>query len=171
MDPVTLALSLAQFAPSLLRFFGVGEKPAAIAEKVVGIARAVTGAPTGEAAMAALQQDPKLAQEFQLSVLKIDADLEQACLADRKDARARDVALAQAGRVNHRADLMVLMDVVGLCACLAAIVLLKTSLSGEAITLITTLASYFGLSLRDAHQFEFGSSRGSREKDALISKS
>ena len=37
------------------------------------------------------------------------------------------------------------------------------------ITLVTTVASIFGLCLRDAHQFEFGSSRGSRDKDVLLS--
>lgn len=170
MDPISIALGLAQFAPSLLRFFGAGEKSATIAEKVVGIAQSVTGAPSGEAALAALQQNAQMAQEFNLAALRADTELEQAYLADRKDARARDVALAQAGRFNRRADLMVLMDVVGLISCLVAIVWLRDSLSGEAITLITTLASYFGLSLRDAHQFEFGSSRGSRDKDELLAK-
>lgn len=168
MEPFTLALGLAQFAPSLLRFLGAGEKPVAIAEKAIEIARTVTGAVDGPAALAALQTDPKLAQEYQLAVLKADGDLEAMYLADRKDARARDVALHQAGYRNTRADWMVIGDVAGLIACLVAIVFLRNSLSGEAITIITTLASYFGLSLRDAHQFEFGSSRGSREKDQLM---
>ena len=169
MDPITLALSLAaQFAPSLLRYFGAGEKPTAIAAKVIDIARSVTGAPDADAAIAALQADPARAQEFRLAVLRADGDLEALYLADRKDARARDVALAQAGYHNRRGDWMVALDAIGLIACLVAIVGFRGALSGEAVTLITTLASYFGLGLRDAHQFEFGSSRGSRDKDALI---
>jgi hypothetical protein len=170
MEPITLALSLAQFAPSLLRFFGAGEKSATIAEKVIGLAQTVTGAPSGEAALASLQQDQKLAQEFNLAALRADTELEQAYLADRKDARARDVALAQAGYRNHRADWMVIADVIGLIACLSVLALFRKEIPGEVITLLTTIASLFGVCLRDAHQFEFGSSRGSKEKDELLSK-
>lgn len=168
MEPVTLALSLAQFAPSLLRYFGVGEKPVAIAEKVIGIAQAVTGKENAQSALSALQADPALAQEFNLAVLRADTELEQAYLADRKDARARDVALRQAGYANRRADLMVIADVAGLIACLVALSLYRTEMPSEVAGLLTTIATLFGLCLRDAHQFEFGSSRGSREKDVLL---
>lgn len=171
MDPLTIALGLAQFAPSLLRYFGVGEKSATIAEKVIGLAQTVTGAPNGEAALAALQVDPKLAQEFNLAVLNADTELEQAYLADRKDARARDVVLRQAGFANKRADWMVVGDVIGLVACLVVLALFRKEMPGEVVSLLSTVASIFGLCLRDAHQFEFGSSRGSKDKDALLSKS
>lgn len=33
-----------------------------------------------------------------------------------------------------------------------------------------SIAGFFGLGLRDAHQFEFGSSRGSQEKNELLVK-
>jgi hypothetical protein len=169
MDPLTLGLALAtNFAPSLLRYFGAGEKPVAIAEKAIEIARTVTGANDGPTALAALQADPKLAQEYQLAVLAADSDLESMYLADRQDARARDVALHQAGYQNRRADLMVIADVIGLIACLVVLALFKKDIPGEVVALLTTIASLFGLCLRDAHQFEFGSSRGSREKDALL---
>lgn len=168
MEPVTLALSLAQFAPSLLRFFGVGEKSATIAEQVIGIAKNITGKENGQAALAALQADPKLAQEFNLAALSADTELETAYLADRKDARARDVALHQAGFANKRADWMVIGDVIGLVACLVVLAVFRKEVPGEVVSLLSTVASIFGLCLRDAHQFEFGSSRGSREKDAVL---
>lgn len=170
MNPISIALGLAQFAPSLLRYFGAGDKSATIAEKVIGLAQTVTGAPSGEAALASMQQDAKLAQEFNLAALRADTELEQAYLADRKDARARDVALHQAGYMNKRADLMVVADVVGLIACLVALTLYRISMPSEVAGLLTTIATLFGLCLRDAHQFEFGSSRGSREKDTLLAK-
>lgn len=168
MDPISIVLGLSQFAPSLLRFFGAGEKSAAVAEQVIGIAKTVTGAPDGEAALAALHADPKLAQEFSLAALKADTDLEQAYLADRKDARARDIALHQAGFANKRADWMVMGDVIGLVACLTVLALFRKEIPGEVVSLLSTVASIFGLCLRDAHQFEFGSSRGSKDKDALM---
>lgn len=170
IEPVTLALSLAKFAPSLLRFFGAGEKPAAIAEQAIALAKTVTGTEDGPAALAAIEADPKLAQEFHLAALQADTYLEQAYLADRADARKRDVAMTQAGYRNRRADWMVVADVIGLVACLAVLALFRKDIPGEVSALLTTIASLFGVCLRDAHQFEFGSSRGSKEKDALLSQ-
>lgn len=71
MDLFTLALSLAQFAPSVMRFFGAGDKPVAVAEKVVDLAKTVTGQPTGEAALESLRQNSQLAQEFSLATLPL----------------------------------------------------------------------------------------------------
>lgn len=171
MDPMTIALGLLQFAPSLLRYFGAGEKPAAVADKVVEIARTVTGAATGPEALEAIRANAAQAAAFQQAVLEADTTLEQAYLADRRDARARDVALHQAGFHNTRADLMVLFDVIGLIACLVVLSVFRKEIPGEVVSLLSTIAGIFGLCLRDAHQFEFGSSRGSKEKDALLSGS
>mgnify|MGYP000937165355 CR=1 FL=1 len=171
MDPMTIALGLLQFAPSLLRYFGAGEKPAAVADKVVEIARTVTGAATGPEALEAIRANAAQAAAFQQAVLEADTTLEQAYLADRRDARARDVALHQAGFHNTRADLMVLFDVIGLIACLLVLSVFRKEIPGEVVSLLSTIAGIFGLCLRDAHQFEFGSSRGSKEKDALLAGS
>lgn len=168
MTPLAIALGLAQIAPSLMRFFGVGEAPAAVVEKAVDIAKSVTGTQSGEEALAALQADAAKAQEFRLAALQADTSLEEAYLADRQDARARDVALTQAGYHNTRADVMVFFDAVGLVACLVVLTVFRKDVPGEVVGLLSTIAGIFGLCLRDAHQFEFGSSRGSREKDLII---
>ena len=70
MDPMTIALGLLQFAPSLLRYFGAGEKPAAVADKVVEIARTVTGAATGPEALEAIRANAAQAAAFQQAVLE-----------------------------------------------------------------------------------------------------
>lgn len=169
MDPVTLALSLAQFAPSILRYFGVGDKPVAVAEKVVQMAQAVTGTANPEAAMAAMRENAQLAQQFNLAVLADNTKLEELALADRAGARERDIKVRQLddGR-NKRADVMVICDFLGLIACLVVLAVFYKELPGEATAMIATIASIFGLCLRDAHQFEFGSSRGSRDKDEIM---
>jgi len=69
---------------------------------------------------------------------------------------------------NQRADLMVLLDVIGLVACLVVLALFRKEVPSEVVVLLSSIASVFGLCLRDAHQFEFGSSRGSREKDRIL---
>jgi hypothetical protein len=171
MEPVTLALALAQFAPSILRYFGVGEKSVAVAEKVVGIAQTVSGAKTPQEALEALSQDAELAQRFNLAVLAADKELEHSFLADRKDARAHDIQVRQQNEgKNRRADVMIVCDWLGLIACLVVLTFFRKEVPGEVVALLSTIASIFGLCLRDAHQFEFGSSRGSKEKDQAMVK-
>jgi hypothetical protein len=170
MDPLTIALALAsQFAPGIIKYFTNSETAGDVAQQVIGIAQTVTGKGASADALAALQADPALAIQFKTAVMANDAELEKAYLADRQNARARDVELAKAGRRNVRADVMVLLDVVGLIACLVVLCFFREKIPGEAIGLISTIAATFGLCLRDAHQFEFGSSRSSQLKDATIS--
>jgi hypothetical protein len=170
MEPVTLALTLAQFAPSLIKFFTGSDKAADVAGKVIDIAKTVTGAPSGDAALEVLKVDPAKVLEFQQAAMLNDADLTRAFLADVQNARTRDVELHKAGFGNRRADVMVALDVVGLIACLLVMVLYREKLPGEVIGLLSAISGIFGACLRDAHQFEFGSSRSSQMKDATISK-
>lgn len=168
---VPLALALAQFAPSLMRFFGAGEASAAVADQVAGIAKSVTGAASPEEALSMLRANAQLAQEFQLAVLRQDGELERAYLSDRQSARGRDVEVRKlTGGTNTRADVMIVGAVVGLLACLGALMFFRREISGEAVGIISTVAGIFGACLRDAFQFEFGSSRGSRDKDELLAQ-
>ena len=141
-----------------------------MAGQVIDIAKVVTGKGEPGEAQAALQADPALALQFKAAVLANDADLEKAYLADRQNARERDVKLAEAGKTNVRANWMVLMDVVGLIACMGVLIVFRQDMPGEVVGLLSTLIGIFGICLRDAHQFEFGSSRGSKEKDASLSE-
>lgn len=167
---IPIVMGLAQYAPSLLRFFGVGQGSQDVAERVVGLAQVITGTATPEEALKAVQMSAQHQTEFARQALEQDGQLEQAYLADRQSARARDMAYVQAGRHNTRADVMVLCDVVGLIVCLVVLTLFRAGLPGEVVGLLSTIAGIFGLCLRDAHQFEFGSSRGSRDKDAHMAQ-
>lgn len=171
MDPVSLALGLAQFAPSIMRFFGSGEKPVAVAEKIVGLAQTITGAKAPEAAIAQLRENAQLAQQFNLAVQAHDTELEKAYLADRGSSRARDIEVRKmTGGYNKRADVMVALDVLGLIACLAVLTFYRDQIPGEVVGILATIAGVFGACLRDAHQFEFGSSRGSKVKDDILAE-
>ncbi|RQO63146.1 hypothetical protein DBR47_00810 [Paucibacter sp. KBW04] len=162
-----IVMGLAQFAPSLMRYFGAGATSTAVAEQVVGIAQAVSGGKTPEEALAAIRQDSEMQLAFQAKVLASNDAMEQAYLADVQNARARDTEFIKRGMHNVRADVMVAMDVVGLIACLAVLTFFRKDIPGEVVGLLSTIAGIFGLCLRDAHQFEFGSSRGSRDKDQI----
>lgn len=167
MDPISIALGLAQFVPSIVRWVA-GDKAADAAQTVVGVAQAVTGKTTGPEALAALQADAAAQRAFQDRMQGISAELDKAYLADRQDARKTEVELAKAGVSNAvRKNAMIIGDVIGLIVCLVVLTWVP-DLPGEVRGIIATIAGFFGLGLRDAHQFEFGSSRGSETKTAMM---
>ncbi len=77
MDPITIALGLAQFVPGLIRWIGGddAEKAAKVADQVVGVARTVTGKAGGEDALAAIKADPALALQLQQAWLAHEVEL------------------------------------------------------------------------------------------------
>jgi hypothetical protein len=169
---VPIALALAQYAPSIMRYFGAGEASASVAEKVVGIAAGVAGTADPQSIVERLRASAELQHRFSMAVLAADTELEREFLADRQDARRRDIDVRKlnAGK-NKRADIMIICDWLGLLACLVVLAFFRKDIPGEVVALLSTIASIFGLCLRDAHQFEFGSSRGSRDKDEMLAGS
>ncbi len=168
---IPIALALAQFAPQIMRYLGAGEGSAATVEKVVGIAQTVAGSGSPQEALERIRASAELQVRFQEKVLEASTELEKAYLADRQDARARDVEIRKiTGGTNARADIMVAGAVLGLVACLAVLALFRDKVPGEVVGIVSTIAGIFGACLRDAFQFEFGSSRGSKEKDAALVK-
>ena len=166
-DPISLAFALAQFAPTIIKWISGSDKAADAAGKVVEIAEAVTGR-SGNDAFDALAGDPSLVLQFRQAVMAQEVELDKAYLADRADARARDIEFLKAGRHNVRADIMVGGVLVALVCCLATMALFRESMPGEVAGIMGTLVGIFGKCLSDAFQYEFGSSRGSAEKSALM---
>lgn len=169
MDPISIAFGLAQVAPSILRWLTGSEKAEAAAEQIVQIAEQVTGH-AGPEVLEALKVDQALVLQFRQAIAAQEAELDRAFLADRADARRRDVELHKAGYRNVRADVMVFGAVVGLIACLVVLAFFKDEVPGEVVGIVSTIAGIFGACLRDAFAFEFGSSRSSREKDELLAR-
>lgn len=166
--PVLAAMGLvAEFAPGIVRWLA-GDKAGDVADKVASVAGTVTGTSDAEQAAAVMRADPALAVQFRQAMAAYELDLERLYLADRQDARARDLAMRQSGQRNIRADLMVLGAAAILISCLASLVFLGAALGGEAVGIISTVAGIAGKCLSDAFQFEFGSSRGSKNKDAIL---
>jgi hypothetical protein len=164
---IAAALGLAGFAPIIARWLG-GDQAHEVATKVVDIAQKVTGTLDPVEAIQRLQNNTDMVSAFQKAVIQVEAEIELAVMKDRQDARLRDVALVNAGRSNVRADVMVIAAAVGLMLCLASLACFSEALPGEAIGIISTISGIFGACLKDAYTFEFGSSRGSKEKDDTV---
>lgn len=166
MDPITIAMGLAQFAPQVIRWVTGSDKAEQAAGKVLEIAQAVTGK-QGPEALEAIKLDPAMAMQFRQAVIASEAELDKAFLVDRQDARKRDVALAQAGRYNWRADILAVLSVGGLVVCMWFIAK-DSDMPERAVNAIMFVAGVLAAAVRDVYSFEFGSSRGSKEKDEII---
>lgn len=162
---VTAAATLATLLPNIAHLFQKTESHPDITQRLLDIAKKMTGSQDDLDAMTALKKSPPLLIEFQRTVAHLQHDLERSYLDDKRDSRARDMAIITAGRSNKRADIMAMAAALGLVGCMICLVMLQGKLPGEAIGIISTIAGIFGACLKDAYGFEFGSSRGSYMKD------
>ena len=85
MDPITIAMGLAQFVPGLLKWITGSDKAEEVAQRAVDIAQAVTGQPTGDAALKALQADPNLVLQYRQAVLAQEVQFQQMAVQNADD--------------------------------------------------------------------------------------
>lgn len=166
MEPISIAMGLAQFAPQIIRWLSGSDKAAEAAERVVQVAQAVTGKPAAEA-LAQITADPAALLHFRQRIAELEVQMDKDYLVDRQGARDRDVAIVQAGRSNRRADILAFLAVGALCFCVWLVAYQQNMPAGvrEAIMFV---AGVFAAAVRDVYGFEFGSSRGSKDKDELM---
>lgn len=163
---IPAAIGLAtQFGPGLVRLLA-GDKAGEVAEQVVSVAQEMTGAQDPDHAMAILEQNPELAAQVRMKYAEIELEYERMHLQDVQDARSRDVRLAEMGQTNWRAHLMVGLAFLTLITCITLVATLDLNETVRAM-LNTLAGGVLGL-LGLAFNFEFGSSRGSKDKDVLM---
>lgn len=158
----------AQFLPVLATKLG-GERGRVIASKVIETAATIAGTPKGadvREIIAALQTDEGKATELRLRLEELDQEEHQRIVDDRANARAYQAAVGSGAR--FRGTMMLLGVVAGLVACIVAV--FRSTTDPAALALLTTIAGALLKMLSDAFAFEFGSSAGSKEKDAQIEK-
>lgn len=105
--------------------------------------------------------------EFAKFLKDNDLKLEEVAAKDRDSARVRDTAFVRANRWNFRADLLALLAVGGLIVCVW-FVARDSELPERAVNAIMFVAGVLAAAVRDVYNFEFGSSRGSKDKDEQI---
>jgi hypothetical protein len=107
----------------------------------------------------------KAQMKHEIDLVSISADLDKAYLADRQNARGRDVELKAAGYSNWRADVLALLSIIGLLALIFTVIFAEIKQGAARDTLLVLSGTLIAI-VKDVYQFEFGSSRGSKEKDA-----
>ncbi len=88
---------------------------------------------------------------------------------DQQQMASHNIGVINAYSKNKRLNLMVIGAALGLVFCLMVLTTYKGDLPGEVVGIISTVSGIFGACLKDAYSFEFGSSRGSKDKDDRIS--
>lgn len=87
MDPISIAMALSQFVPQIVKWVG-GDKAGKVAEKVIDVAKQVTGKPTGDEALKALQADPSLVLKYREAVLAQETELNALAVQNAGDVNA-----------------------------------------------------------------------------------
>jgi hypothetical protein len=191
IDFKTLVPQGLELLGSALSATGVGAAPGAVLSGIGELVGHVLGvAPTAaniqaslqsltpeqQAALLTLQENNKV--QLQQAVLtahtaqlQIQANEQAAELADKASARSRDIAIINAGKSagqNWRADAMLLCAfgaVIVICVLLATGHVAEASAAGG---FLITVGGMFARNIGTAFDFEFGSSRSSKDKDATI---
>lgn len=160
MDPITIAMGLAQFVPGIVKLITGSNRAEDAAEAVINVAKVVTGKDTGEGALEAIKADPNKILDFQTAIAAQQSDLEKAYLSDRQDARHRDVAIVQAGRNNIRGDVLAYAAIGSLVLCIAALFFVERIPATNEKLLYLVIGSLIVI-VKDVYGFEYGSSKGS----------
>lgn len=162
-----LILALANFAPLLMKYIGAGDATQKVVEAVSAVATTVTGAKTPEEAIKSLQESTELQQKFQLAVMEASQKWDGIFLADVQSARARDSKLRETGQRNIRAETMYFLAVAVVVVILWA-VWTTPDVNDFVKGVVTLMLGRFLGYLDQIYNFEFGTTRTSRDKDVTI---
>ena len=163
MNSVTIALSLAQLTPGVIRYFKDGTHLKNVSAILVDTAKYVTRRQSASAAFEAISTDPEMLTKFEEALMQRELQLENAAAEDRIEARERDTKLLELGTTNTRATVL----------AYAAMTLLSCALLGlffidipeRSRDLLIVLITLMAAKVSSVFDFEFGSSAGSKIKD------
>jgi hypothetical protein len=167
MPPIALAMALAQYAPQVIRWITGSDKAEDAAEKVVAMAEVVTGE-HGQQAVEKLNGSPELQVQFREAVMANELEMDRAYLADRAGARTRDIELRRAGQRNSRADIMVALAFIAVIVIASLMAFGAVNGDSAAGGFLVAVGGMFARNIGTAFDFEFGSSRGDKDKDNIL---
>ncbi len=163
MDPITIAMALAQFAPGVIKYITGSDKAEAAATAVVDIAKKVTGKATGDEALAAIQADPNLALQYQQAIIAADLDLQKAFLQDVQNAREQTIKLAESGSAIAWAPVIISAVIVcGFFGCVALLFGVERTWDERTANLLNVLFGALIPGFSQVCNYWLGSSAGSK---------
>lgn len=88
MDPLTIAMGLAQFVPQIAKWMTGSDKAEAVAQTAINMAQVVTGTRSGDEALKALQADPSLVLQYRQAVLDQAVEFEKIAASASSDVNS-----------------------------------------------------------------------------------
>ncbi len=169
MTPIIASLltTLAQNGLGLLSS-AIQAKGKEVVEETLGVKIPDNPTPEDIAALRQAQFDHE-ERLMELGIEKVKQDIEgfKAEVADRDSARGRDAWYVKMGKHNWRADIMVLIAALAV-AGLVYLVWKDDTLSEYVKGIVTLVLGRFLGYLDNIYSFEFGTTRGSQNKDETI---
>lgn len=95
MDPITIAMALAQYVPQIAKWLTGSDKAEQVAQKAIAIAQQVTGMATGEQALEALKASPESILAYRQAVLGQSVEFEKLAVQNAADINTTMRAEAQ----------------------------------------------------------------------------
>lgn len=157
----------AKYAPDVVKYLSGSDTAATVTGKVVEIAQTVTGKSNPTEAALSIDASPELQAQFRTAVMQNETQLQQMYLADVQSARNRDIALAQAGVHNYRANVLVAAAILLVVCCLLLVVWNSTMDEYVKATISLILGRALGW-IEQIFSFEFGTTRANKVKDDTI---
>ncbi len=172
--PLPLIPLIASLAPTLVKMASGSGKLAEVVEEAAPIVQKVTGVDLSasdalERVQEALTANPAAEAELRSKLAAIEQQELDSLLADKRDARARDVEIRRLNDGgNDRATVMLGLAFLSITAICALLILYPVP--GEVLGFLTGIGGMFARNIGTAFDFEFGSSRGSKQKSAQLDK-
>ncbi|MGM0586604.1 MAG: hypothetical protein ACQEUZ_18320 [Pseudomonadota bacterium] len=183
MAPFLIPL-VTSVAPALVKLATGSDRAEEVARSVSGAVERITGVTPdtpdkAREAMRLIEADPQLHVQLTQELRAIESAELEMMLKDRQDARSRDIALRRlTGGRNLRANIMLGLAFLAIIAIAVVLMLLNLGSEGQSgqqlqftgaiIGFLTGVGGMFARNIGSAFDFEFGSSRGSKDKDGHI---
>jgi hypothetical protein len=177
--PLALIGTLIKAAPSIIEFFG-NKKQADVAEKVIDIAKQVTGETEPEKAVEAISANPQLALDFEKAVMdnklelrKLDIEEQIIYVKDIQDARKyRDGRTFWLGvGILAIFCIAVCLVLIGAYFIIVGTLVIDAAIFAALTGMIGTLVGYTAANAQAVVNYFFGSSHGSMIKSDELADS
>jgi hypothetical protein len=177
--PLALIGTLINAAPSIIEFFG-NKKQADTAEKVIDIAKQITGEKEPEKAVEAIAANPELALQFERAVMdnklefkKLDLEEQRIYVNDVQDARKfRDERTFWLGvSILCIFCIAVVLVLIGSYFIIVGKLVIDAGIFAALTGMIGTLVGYTAANAQAVVNYFFGSSHGSMVKSDELSDS
>jgi hypothetical protein len=151
-------LSIFGVTPWLERFLNIGFDTK-ILDNISGALKNITGVSDTEKAIELIQNNRVFELELKRMLLIAETNYWKECIKDKQNARERDLMIQNMRGKNIRANIMLIMAMLGILITFGGVLVFKASLNAEGVAMLSALAAVFGSCLKDVYSFEFGSSK------------